>query len=291
MKLFVTGGEGFVGSAFCKLAQHHGHTIQTYGLERNQNICDSMRLAEAMEAFNPHWVVHAAAHASVRSGPEDTAINFEVNTRGTYNVLEAMRRCGAFRILFVSSAAVYGNPSVFPTPESAPLAEQTSLYGASKAAGEALVQAYESTYGFHGCITRLCAQLGPGCPRGHVVDLWRKLRNKPEYLSVMGSGRERKTYLHVQDTADALLHLLEGERQGAYNVSGLDWTVRQTIEVLSELYAPYTFTPTYSHESWIGDSEVVLDNTKILGTGWRPHLSVRKAIIDTVNSLEGWNRY
>src|SRR5262249_47289598 len=127
------------------------------------------------------------------------------NTVATFNVLEAMRANGVHRIAFASTGSVYGEPTVFPTPESAPFPVQTSLYGASKLAGEGLIQAYCERFGFDAFIFLFVSILGERYTHGHVFDFYKQLLEHPSELRVQGNGRQRKSYLYVQDCIAAIL--------------------------------------------------------------------------------------
>ena len=103
------------------------------------------------------------------------APDLEQNTIATYNVLEAMRASGVKHVAFSSTGSIYGEPNVFPTPEDAPFPVQTSLYGASKLAGEGLIQAYATGFGFRGFIFRFVSILGERYSHGHVYDFYKQL--------------------------------------------------------------------------------------------------------------------
>src|SRR5207344_2125057 len=127
-------------------------------------------------------VYHMAANADVRFGLEHPRRDLEQNTIATFNVLEAMRANGVRRIAFSSTGSVYGEAAVIPTPEDAPFPVQTSLYGASKLAGEGLIAAYAAGFGFEGCIFRFVSILGERYTHGHVFDFYRSLRKDPTRL-------------------------------------------------------------------------------------------------------------
>jgi len=127
---FSTGQERFLENA---LAQRN------FALVRG-DLLDVPALTQAMQGVE--LVFHLAANADVRFGTEHPRKDLEQNTIATFNVLEAMRANGVRRIAFSSTGSIYGEPEVFPTPERAPFPVQTSLYGASKLAGEGLIQAY-----------------------------------------------------------------------------------------------------------------------------------------------------
>ena len=165
-------------------------------------------------ALEKHWPCRygfppLAANADVR----DYSIRGRTCSRtvGTMNVLEAMRHCGVRRIAAASSGSVYGDATVFPTPEDAPFPLQTSLYGASKMATEGFLSAYVRHFGFQVWIFRFVSILGERYTHGHVFDFYRQLRAHPDYLEVLGNGQQKKSYLYVQDCIDAILLSLRSE--------------------------------------------------------------------------------
>src|SRR5262249_20768722 len=156
-----------------------------------------------------HFVFHLAANADVRFGTQHPGRDLEQNTVATFQVLEAMRAGGVRRLAFSSTGSVYGEPEVFPTPEGCPFPAQTSLYGASKLAGEGLVAAYCTGFGFQGYVFRFVSILGERYTHGHVYDFFNKLRRDPRRVEVLGNGRQRKSYLDVQDCIDAMLTVID----------------------------------------------------------------------------------
>src|SRR5947199_33644 len=115
---------------------------------------------------------------------------------------------GVRRIGFSSTGSIYGEPDIFPTPESCPFPVQTSLYGASKLAGEGLIAAYCAGFGFQGYIFRFVSILGERYTHGHVFDFYKKLLAAPSQIAVLGNGKQRKSYLYVQDCIDAILTVI-----------------------------------------------------------------------------------
>jgi len=168
--VIVTGCAGFIGSNLVERLLDEGHLVtgidnfstgQRRFLERsleNESFrlieCDLLDLASLGKAFDQgDAVFHLAANADVRFGTEQPRKDLEQNTIATYNVLEAMRANGIKRIVFSSTGSVYGEAAVIPTPEDGPFPIQTSLYGASKLAGEGLISAYCEGFGFHSQIS------------------------------------------------------------------------------------------------------------------------------------------
>src|SRR6185436_12353036 len=225
MRCFVTGGAGFVGSVLVDRLLAEGHQVTAYDnfstgqrpflaeAERQTrfrlvegDVLDAPRLQSAMAGHD--LVFHLAANADVRSGLEEPGRDLQQNTIATFNVLEAMRATGARRLAFASTGSIYGDASVIPTPEHSPFPVQTSLYGASKLAGEGLIQAYCEGFGFEAYIFRFVSILGERYTHGHVFDFYRQLLRHPDHLDVLGDGSQRKSYLYINDCIEAMLHAI-----------------------------------------------------------------------------------
>ncbi|MFI5178597.1 MAG: NAD-dependent epimerase/dehydratase family protein, partial [Vicinamibacterales bacterium] len=236
-RVAVTGGCGFIGSHLVDRLLTHGHEVVVVddlstGQERfvegalahprAELVRADVKLLEPLvEIFRGCTAVyHLAANADVRHGPEHPRKDLDENTIGTFNVLEAMRRAGVPTIAFASTGSVYGEATIIPTPEDAPFPVQTSLYGASKLAGEGLIAAYAEAYGFTARIFRFVSILGERYSHGHVVDFYRQLLDHPGELRVLGDGTQRKSYLYVQDCIDAILLATRAPspRVGVYNL-------------------------------------------------------------------------
>src|SRR5262249_9293021 len=209
------------------------------------------------------------------------------------NVLEAMRAQGVSRIVFSSTGSVYGEPEMFPTPEDAPFPVQTSLYAASKLAGEALIEAYAAGYGFTGLICRFVSILGERYTHGHVFDFFRALKRDPTQLRVLGDGRQEKSYLYVGDCISAILTGAERHHHepGAhvYNL-GTEETVivDDSVRIITErLSLSPEVVHTGGKRGWIGDSPLIhLDTARIRALGWRPTLTIEQAIVRTLEWLQ-----
>src|ERR1700674_5177909 len=222
MSYFVTGAAGFIGSSLVDRLLARGESVigfdnlSTGRREFLQNasrnakfqlvegdLLDIETLTEAMRGAR--FVFHLGANAYVRFGTERPRQDLEQNTVATFNVLEAMRTNGIKRIAFSSTGSIYGEPTLFPTPEDAPFPIQTSLYGASKLACEGMIAAYAAGYGFTGLILRFVSILGERYTHGHVFDFYCALKRDPTRLYVLGDGRQEKSYLYVQDCISAIL--------------------------------------------------------------------------------------
>jgi UDP-glucose 4-epimerase len=308
MRYFITGAAGFIGSSLVDRLLGDGHPVTAYDnfstgqrafLEEARHrsgfrliegdLLDTGRLGEALAGQD--FVFHLAANADVRFGTEHPRKDLEQNTIATFNVLEAMRANGVRRIAFSSTGSIYGEPEVFPTPETCPFPIQTSLYGASKAAGEALVMAYCTGFGFQGYIFRFVSILGERYTHGHVFDFYKKLLANPHQIEVLGNGRQRKSYLYIQDCIDAMLLVLERaqERVNIYNLGVDEYCT--VDDSLGWICAHLGLSPrrryTGGERGWIGDSPFIfLDTAKIRALGWRPNLSIRESVLRTLQYLQ-----
>jgi UDP-glucose 4-epimerase len=308
-RAFVTGGAGFIGSNLVDRLLAEGCRVTVYdnfstGMDRfldaasvsamceivRGDLLDTAALNHAMHGARPDIVFHLAANADVRFGTEHPGRDLEQNTIATFNVLEAMRAAGARRIAFSSTGSIYGEPAVFPTPEAAPFPVQTSLYGASKLAGEGLIQAYCEGFGFQGYIFRFVSILGERYSHGHVFDFYRSLRANPHELRVLGNGRQRKSYLYVQDCIDAILLVIErgADKVNIYNLGTDEYCeVNDSIGwITSHLGCDPVRQYTGGERGWIGDSPFIfLDASKVRALGWKPKLSIRDGIVRTLDYL------
>jgi len=235
-------------------------------------------------------VFHFAANADVRFGIEQPRKDLEQNTIATYNVLEAMRANSIKKIIFSSTGSVYGEALVVPTPEDGPFPIQTSLYGASKAAGEGLISAYCEGFGFQSWIFRFVSILGERYTHGHVFDFYQKLKSDPTRLPVLGNGKQRKSYLYVQDCIDAIQVAMDKatDKVNIFNL-GVDGycEVNDSIGwICEELNLKPALEYSGGDRGWIGDNPFIyLDTKKIQSLGWKPKFGIRDGVIKTVEYL------
>jgi UDP-glucose 4-epimerase len=205
-------------------------------------------------------------------------------------VLEAIRTSGVGRLAFSSTGSVYGDSRVIPTPEDAPFPTQTSLYGASKVAGEALIQAYCEGFGLQAFIFRFVSILGERYSHGHVFDFFKSLRADPSALVVLGDGRQRKSYLYVQDCVNAMFSAIAQAREAinVFNLGADEYCeVNESIGwITSRLGVVPAITYTGGDRGWIGDSPfILLDTSRIKALGWKPAVSIRAGVIRTLDYL------
>jgi UDP-glucose 4-epimerase len=307
LNVLVTGGAGFIGSNLVELLLGEGHPVTIYdnfstgrheflaGARTNArfrlvegDLLDVDRLNAA--AAGQDFVFHLAANADVRFGTEHPRRDLEQNTIATQNVLEAMRINGVRRIAFSSTGSIYGEAPNFPTPENCPFPVQTSLYGASKLAGEGLITAYCAAFGFQCFIFRFVSILGERYTHGHVFDFYKQLRRNPDELKVLGDGHQKKSYLYVHDCIDAMLNAVEGcgPDVNILNLGTDEYcTVNDSIAtIVGELGLNPRLIYSGGTRGWVGDSPFIfLDCTRARGLGWRPKLSIREGIRRTLQYL------
>lgn len=307
MRTLVTGGAGFIGSHLVDELVRRDNQVIVYDnlstgfrkhletlLSNNRitlvegELLDEERLNAAMKGADT--VFHLAANADVRGGKSNTRVDLEQNIIGTHRVLEAMRINGASRIVFTSSATVYGEPDVFPTPESyAPI--QTSVYGASKLAAEAMIQAYGEYFGIKSFSFRFVSWIGERYSHGVVFDFIKKLQKNPSELEILGDGNQKKSYLHVEDGVKAIFMAMDNmpDLKNVVNLGHSDYlnVVDLADIVVQEMglkKVDYRFTG--GVRGWLGDSPFVhLDISKIRSAGFEPQVSIEDGIRRTVRYL------
>ena len=223
MTYFITGAAGFIGSQLTDRLLANGETVVGYDnlstgemrfLEQasaNPNfrfikgdLLDAETLTRAMNGREFRLPSRRQCRRAFRHRTSASATSSRTPSRPS----TCSRPCGRTackRIGFSSTGSIYGEPDDFPTPEDAPFPVQTSLYGASKLAGEGMIQAYCEGFGFQACIFRFVSILGERYTHGHVFDFFKKLSDDPSSLHVLGNGQQRKSYLYVQDCIDAML--------------------------------------------------------------------------------------
>jgi UDP-glucose 4-epimerase len=236
-------------------------------------------------------VIHFAANADVRFGPDHPTKDLEQNTIVTSRVLEAVRKGGVKRIAFASTGSVYGECPVIPTPEDAPFPVQTSLYGASKLAAEALICAYAEAFDITAYIFRFVSILGERYTHGHVLDFYKQLLEHPNVVHLLGDGTQRKSYLYVQDCVDAVLRVLQcaDSKINIFNLGTDEYCeVNQSLSWICEhLNVKPRRIYSGGDRGWIGDNPFIfLDCSRLRSLGWQPKLAIRDGIIRTLEFLK-----
>ncbi|OPY55220.1 MAG: UDP-galactose-4-epimerase [Methanosaeta sp. PtaU1.Bin112] len=307
--ILITGAAGFIGSHLLKalLEENKVAVLDNFSSGKREHLAPhlsnpSFRLIEADllspsvldEALNSvDMVFHLAANPDVKLGAEDTRVHLEQNVMATYNLLEAMRKSGVKRIAFTSTSTVYGEATEVPTPEDYGPLLPISLYGASKLACEALISSYCHTFDMQSWIYRFANIVGERGTHGVLVDFIRKLRNNSAELEILGSGRQRKSYLEVSDCVQAMLHCVEhsGEQINVFNIGTEDCIdVTEIADIVCRQMGlddvRYRYTGGFDGRGWKGDVKVMqLSIEKIKRLGWQPEGGSARAVEMAVKSL------
>ncbi|MEK6982321.1 MAG: NAD-dependent epimerase/dehydratase family protein [Candidatus Micrarchaeota archaeon] len=306
--VIVTGGAGFIGShvvdallaknanvlvldslrtAQPKIVEEHKKN-KNYKFQKLDLYAQSEELNLALKGID--FVFHYAANADIRGGMINTRIDLEQNTIATYNVLEAMRINDVKKICFTSSAAVYGEPKIIPTPEDVPLI-QNSLYGASKISGEALCQAFSTYYGMQNYLYRFVSIIGERYPHGCIFDFYNKLKKNPLQLEILGNGKQQKSFLYVKDCVEGVLTgISKGkETTNIFNL-GSDHTIEidRIADIVIEEMSLNNVNKVYTggEIGWVGDQKIVhLSTAKIKQLGWKPKVTIEEGTRRTVRYL------
>lgn len=303
----ITGGAGFIGSHFSDRLTARGDEVVVYdnfslGCEEflenakqsgrleivRGDVLDLGALEQAMAGCDA--VLHLAAKSNIARGSTHAFDDFTENVNGVANVLECMRRTGVRRLVFSSTAVVYGEPMVFPTPEDAPFPRQTSVYGASKAAAEAAIQAFCQTFDMAALICRFVPIVGERYTHGHIVSFVQRLQENSAELLILGDGKQRKSFVYVHDAIDGVLLAFDQLVSGVevFNIgSDNQCEINDSARWISERMG---VTPRMVYgggeRAWVGDSPMVhVDSRKIRALGWSPRLTIREGIERTVDYL------
>ncbi len=308
MRYFITGCAGFIGSNLADCLLSMGHEVvgfdnfstgslkfiemarqyKTFTLIQN-DLLNRDALNKSLRDVD--MVFHLAANADVRFGTHHPHKDLEQNTIATYHVLEAMRINQVKRIAFASTGSIYGESNIIPTPEDAPFPVQTSLYGASKLAAEGLIQAYSEGFDFQSYIFRFVSILGERYSHGHVYDFYQQLLENPNQLTVLGNGKQKKSYLYIEDCINAMLYAIEKshDKVNIFNLGTDEYCeVNDSIQWISEyLQLSPELIYTGGDRGWVGDNPFIfLDCQRIKNLGWTASKSIRESIIHTLQYLQ-----
>lgn len=315
MKVLVTGGAGFIGSHLVDRLMEDGYEVRVLddlsagslenlkgwidherfefmqGDLRRRDVCE--KAVKRVDA-----VFHLAANPEVRIGAQSPELLYETNVLITYNLLEAIRKEDIKALAFTSSSTVYGEAKKIPTPEDYGPLEPISVYGGAKLAAEALIAGYAHTFDIKAVVFRLANIIGKRSNHGVIYDFINKLKANPDRLEILGDGTQRKSYLHVSDTVEAMLYLFkeflkEDKVYDAYNIGSEDWiTVTEIAEIVSRemgLNPEFYFTGGVDGgRGWKGDVKIMLLSIeKAKAKGWKPKMNSKEAVEKTVRELLG----
>ncbi|HEX3435650.1 MAG TPA: NAD-dependent epimerase/dehydratase family protein [Pseudacidobacterium sp.] len=310
-RYLLTGGAGFIGShltdvllanesvgsvtVYDNLSSGRGWHFQPHLKNSrfqfiNADVYDVTALTDAMNGHDV--VIHLASNPDIARAATDPEIDFRQGTMLTNNVVEAMRRSGASRLLYASGSGVYGDLGDVEVAEDYGPLLPISTYGASKLAGEALIASYCAMFGMTACAFRFANVVGARQTHGVGFDFVRRLMANPGLLQVLGDGTQSKSYIHVSDVVNAVLCAEEkcNEAFSVFNVSTGDAiTVTEIAQLAAEclqLNSMPELEYTGGDRGWKGDVPIVrLNSNKIKSLGWRCEHSSREAMRDALMEM------
>ena len=304
MRALVTGGAGFIGSHICQELLSRGHQVlavdnlasgrlenfEEFGDTKNfefkkVDILDRDGLLPLFKGAD--WVFHMAGLADIVPSIEKPELYFDVNVKGTLNVLEAAKNAGVKRFTYAASSSSYGIPEEYPTPETTPIAPQYP-YALTKHLGEELVLHWSQTYKLPAVSLRLFNVYGPRSRTSGTygavfgVFLAQKLNHKP--YTVVGDGKQTRDFTFVTDVADAFILAAESDLNGEFlNVgSGNTYSVNRLVELLEGDVEYIPKRPGEPNCTFADVSKI----ERLLG--WKAKVPFEKGVQKMIEKIENW---
>lgn len=312
MRVLVTGAAGFIATNLIPRLLDRGEEV--FGVDNfflgkhayikpflsnkrfhfeEFDLLDLDRVVKLFANAKPDLVWHLAANSDISYGTKYTDFDLKGGTIVTYNVLEAMRRVGTKQIIFSSSGAIYGEPTVMPTPENYGPLFPISLYAATKVACETLMTAFAHGYDITCWMYRFGNVVGKNATHGAIHDFVLRLRENPRELTVLGDGTQAKPYVYIDDCLDGMEFGYNKAKElvNCYNLAVDDQTtVTQiaefTIDAMGLDRRKVELKYTGGSRGWRGDvPQVKLDTTRMTRLGWKPKLSSTESVRRTAREV------
>jgi UDP-glucose 4-epimerase len=306
-RILITGGAGFIGSALAStlIMRSKDNQVTVFDdlstgskenllhLDSNPNFnfvygstLDVSALQNVVDVSDT--VFHLAANPSVALGAYDTRKDFEQNIIATYNLIEAMRKSTSCKkIVFASTSTVYGESLKMPISESYGPLKPMSIYGSTKLSCEAMISGYCHMFHMSGIALRLANIIGPVSKKGVVYDFVSKLSSSPNFLNILGNGKQNKSYLYIDDCIEAIMKVrpqINQKNFEIFNIGSADTVnvldiAKIVIEEMSLGDVVLNFTDNLDGRGWKGDvREFLLDCSRLTSLGWKPKMKSREAV-------------
>ncbi len=240
MKYLVTGGNGFIGKAFCDAAKARGDDV--FVIDKQGvfpvDLANGTALNNMVEKCKPDWVIHLAATPGTGNGKDDVGAAAFQDVFNTRNLLQAMQLAGCKKILFASTGSVY-NTMEYPTPTNATVGP-IAFYAAGKLACEGFIQSWCNAQDGTGVVLRLGTVIGPGNSKGLIKDFVRKMHNGTTEMQIMGDGTQTKSYVHIDDLVAAMLMATTDRDPIWFSVKNIatgdnTWTVTKVADKIASV--------------------------------------------------------
>lgn len=299
-RILITGAKGFIGTHIGTFYKNKGEFVIGWDLFADKenniksvNLLESVSVKNNLEEDQPDVIIHCAGCADVSKSVEAPDIDFDGNVKMVHNLLFGLKKCHRLntKILFLSSAAVYGNPDVLPMSEDSKL-KPMSPYALHKILGEQICQYFIENYQMDIKIARIFSAYGNGLRKQIFWDMRQKIKNT-NMLNMFGTGKESRDYIHINDIVQAIDLILNKSPKGEviYNIAnGEETTIRQVAQKFAKI-------------SGIPEDKVIFDNvgkegqplnwqadiTKLTRLGYKNSMSLDQGIeqyIEWCNLLE-----
>jgi len=304
MKCLVTGGAGFIGSHLVDHLIKKGHSVKVYDNlsggkyaflkhhEKNKkfifvkaDLQDIKTLRK--ETKNIDMVYHLAANSDISKGISDPSIDYKQTISNTFNLLQCIKENRIKKLFFTSGSGVYGDVGSIYTKENFGPLIPVSIYGASKLAAEAMIYAFSNFYDIQVWVLRPANIIGPRVTHGVVFDFIKKLKTNPNQLTILGDGKQSKSYLYVLDVIKGI-DIVTTKAKKKVNLFNLASNSYITVNAIADIICKAMhINPkrvwTGGKIGWKGDvAKVRIDNKKITQLGWKQQYNSKQAVIKTI---------
>jgi len=304
----VTGGAGFIGNELVRSLLDYGIEVLVFdNFSKKNNLnniknekltiirgdCTSRKDLEKIPN-DIDVVFHFAADPEVNLSVTNSKSIFDNNILATYNLLERLKTTRCEEIVFASTSTVYGEPTIFPTPETYSPCNPISFYGSSKLACEAMISSNCYTFKKHGIIIRFANIIGPKSDHGIIPDMQKKITKSTKTIEILGDGTQTKSYLYIDDCINGILTIFNKENSllSTYNLgSETRISVNKIVDIILEEtnsnHLQKKFTGGVDGgRGWIGDvKNMLLDIQKMKKLNWLLNLDSEEAVRKTIKQL------